>query len=61
MTAPEAALRLLALVKDSTESQMLTCFAEELKVPYELEIFHRNPQTHLAGPGKQASIFSSGP
>jgi hypothetical protein len=52
MTAPEAALRLLALVKDSTESQMLTCFAEELKVPYELEIFHRNPQTHLAGPGK---------
>jgi len=35
---------------EQSRSQRILWLLEELKVPYELEIFHRNKQTHLAPP-----------
>ena len=35
---------------EQSRSQRILWLLEELKVPYELEIFHRNKETHLAGP-----------
>lgn len=38
---------------DQSRSQRILWLLEELKVPYELEIFHRNKQTMLAPPELQ--------
>jgi glutathione S-transferase len=35
---------------EQSRSQRILWLLEELKLPYELEIFHRNKQTMLAGP-----------
>jgi glutathione S-transferase len=35
---------------EQSRSQRILWLLEELKVPYELEIFHRNKETHLAPP-----------
>jgi glutathione S-transferase len=35
---------------EKSRSQRILWLLEELKVPYELEIFHRNKETHLAPP-----------
>ncbi|KAI1003813.1 hypothetical protein K3495_g4396 [Podosphaera aphanis] len=35
---------------EQSRSQRILWLLEELKLPYEIEIFHRNPETKLAGP-----------
>jgi glutathione S-transferase len=35
---------------EQSRSQRILWLLEELKVPYELEIFHRDPKTHFAPP-----------
>jgi glutathione S-transferase len=35
---------------EKSRSQRILWLLEELKVPYELQIFHRNKETHLAPP-----------
>ncbi|KAH6719970.1 glutathione S-transferase [Leptodontidium sp. MPI-SDFR-AT-0119] len=39
---------------EKSRSQRILWLLEELKVDYELKIFHRNPKTHLAPPRTQA-------